>query len=85
MKKAVCDKLVRKVNNIDTREFALKTKYDTDKSDLEKKITDAAGKIPSISGLVTNAALTAVENRILDISSLVKKTGYNSKISAIES
>ena len=85
MKKAVYDKLVTKVNNIDTTEFVLKTKYDTDKSDLEKKITDAAGKIPSISGLVTNVALTAVENSILDISSLVKKTDYNSKISAIES
>ena len=35
------DKLAGKVNNIDTSEFVLKTKYDTDKSDLEKKINDA--------------------------------------------
>ena len=34
------DKLVSKVNNIDINGFALKTKYDTDKSDLEKKISD---------------------------------------------
>ena len=32
------DKLVAKVNNIDTSEFLLKTKYDTDKSELENKI-----------------------------------------------
>ena len=31
------------------------------------------GKIPSISGLATNAALTAVENKIPNSSSLVKK------------
>ena len=31
------DKLVEKVNNIDTRGLVLKTKCDTDKSDLEKK------------------------------------------------
>ena len=33
----VYDKLVAKVNNIDTTGFALKTSYDTDKSDSEKK------------------------------------------------
>ena len=31
-------KLVAKVNNIDTSGFLLKTKYDTDKSELENKI-----------------------------------------------
>ena len=31
------DKLVAKVNNIDTSEFVSKTKYQTDKSDLEQK------------------------------------------------
>ena len=35
------DKSVAKVNNIDTCRFVLKTKYVTDKSDLEKKISDA--------------------------------------------
>ena len=33
--------LLAKVNNIDTSEFVLKTKYDTDKSDLKSKISDA--------------------------------------------
>ena len=41
--KAIYDKLVAKVNAIDTSRFALKTKCDTDKSDLEKKIPDANG------------------------------------------
>ena len=34
------------------------------------------GKRPSISGLTTNAALTAVKNKIPDVSNLVKKTDY---------
>ena len=38
----------------------------------------------SITGLATNSALTAVENKIPDVSSLVKKTDYNTKISEIE-
>ena len=36
-KKTVHDKLVAKVNNIDTTVFVSKTKYNTGKSDLEKK------------------------------------------------
>ena len=38
VKKAVHDKLVTKVNNIDTSEFVFKTKYQTEKAGLEKKI-----------------------------------------------
>ena len=37
VKKTVHDKLVSKVNNIDTTDFVLKTKYQTDKTELEKK------------------------------------------------
>ena len=39
------DKLVAKVNNIDTSGFVLKAKYDADKSDLEKKIPDIRGSV----------------------------------------
>ena len=63
-------------------DFFVKTKYDTDKSELEKKIPDTSelvkkldfnaakvteikNKMPSISGLATNAALTAVEHKII--------------------
>ena len=38
VKKVLYDKLVAKVNNIDTVDFVLKTKYQTDKTELEKKI-----------------------------------------------
>ena len=37
VKKTVYDKLVAKVNSIDTSAFVLKTKYDTDKTELERK------------------------------------------------
>ena len=37
VKKTVYYKLVTKVNNIDTTGFVLKTKYDSGKSDLDKK------------------------------------------------
>ena len=40
VKKTVYDKLAAKVNNIDTSNFVLKTKYQTDKTVLEKKIPD---------------------------------------------
>ena len=40
IKRTVYDKSVTKLNNIDTIGFALKNKYDTDKSNLEKKIPD---------------------------------------------
>ena len=100
VKKTVYNKLVTEVNNIGTSGFVLKTKYDADKSELEKKIPDTSrfvkktvycakiseieSKIPSISGLATTSALTTVENKIPDVSSLVKKTDYNTKISEIE-
>ena len=44
------------------------------------KIAKIDSKIPSFSGLATNYTLTAVENRIPDVSSLVKKTDYDTKI-----
>ena len=42
VKKAVYDKLVAKVNNIDTSDFVLKTKYQTGKTELENKIPDVS-------------------------------------------
>ena len=83
------DKLVAKVNNIDTRRFLLKTKYDADKTEFENKIPNVSnlakksdgnakvseieGKISSISDLVITSVLTAVENKIPSVSNLVKK------------
>ena len=51
VKKILYDKLVAKVNNIDTSGFVLKIKYNSNKSDLEKKISDADKKIPDTSKL----------------------------------
>ena len=44
-KKTVHDKLVTKVNAIDTSKFVLKTPYSIDKSGLEKKIDNTDKKI----------------------------------------
>ena len=41
--------------------------------EIEKKIIEIEKKIPSISGLATNSALTAIENKISDVNSLVQK------------
>ena len=70
---SVYEKLVVKVNN---KGFVLKTKYDTDKLELGKKIcynsglvkklhysakvTELEKKIPSISSLATTSALTKI-------------------------
>ena len=86
------DKLVAKVNNIDTSDFVLKTKYNTDKTELEKKIpnvtdfvkkaklTELENKIPDVSSLATKTALTAVENKISSVNSLVKKQTITQKL-----
>ena len=89
VKKDVYNKLVTKVNNIDTIGFVLKTNYDADKSELENKISDTSGlvkktdystkiakiqgKIPDISNLATKTASTSVENKIPSVCNLVKK------------
>ena len=52
VKKTVHDRLVAKVNSIDTSGFALKTKYTADKSDLEQKMSDADKKVLHTGGLV---------------------------------
>ena len=45
VKKTVYDKLLNKVNNIDTSGFLLKTKFDGDKLELEKKIPDISNLV----------------------------------------
>ena len=42
VKKTVYDKLVVKVNSINTSRFVLKVKYDRDKSEIENKIPDTS-------------------------------------------
>ena len=68
------DKLVTKVNAIHGGGFVLKTQYNTDKSNLEKKIDDAHRKIPNTGGFVKkadhNAKITEMEGKIPSITDL---------------
>ena len=87
IKKDVYEKLVAKVNNINTGagKFILKSDYDADKAELENKVPDVSGfasktalaavenEIPSISNLATKTALSTIENKIPNVSNLVKK------------
>ena len=52
VKKTEHNKLVTKVNNIDTINFVKKHKYEKDGSDLEDKINKIDKKIPDVSSLV---------------------------------
>ena len=68
--KKLYDKLVTKVNNIDTSDFVLKTKYQTEKIELGKKIPDVTNYVKKArftelgnkNSLATKTALNAVEN-----------------------
>ena len=100
VKKAEYNKLVTKVNNIDTIDFVVKTNNNTKIIELKNKISDTTGvvkktdyntkitelenKTPHISNLATKAALTTVENKIPSTSNLVKKNDYDTKITEIE-
>ena len=72
------DKLVAKVDKIDKCGFVAKTKYNTDKSDVENKISDANKKNPDTSGLVKktdfNAKITEIVSKIPSICSLATST-----------
>ena len=96
VKKTVYDQLVAKVNNINPSDFVLKTKYQTDKTKLQKKVPDVTyfvkktklteleNKIPDVSNLATKTASTGGENKIPSVSNLVKKADYNTKVTEIE-
>ena len=58
LKKLCDDKLVAKVDNIDTSDFVLKTKYNTDKTELKKKI-------PDVTNFVKKTKLTELETKFL--------------------
>ena len=86
VKKTVYNKLVVKVDNIDIIDFVWQTKYNANKTELEKKIPNMTGfvkkgnltelenKNPDVSSLATKAALTVVENKIPSIRNLVNET-----------
>ena len=63
IKKTEYNKLVDKVNNIDTSGFLLKTKYDADKLKLENKIPDVNNLVRKTN---YNTKITELENIIPD-------------------
>ena len=79
----------------ETSDFVLKTKYDTDKSELENKISDVTdfvkkvklaeleNTIPDVSNLATKIALATAENKI-PVSSLVKKQTITLKLQKLK-
>ena len=71
VQKTVYNKLVAKVDNIDTSEFVLKTKYNTDKTELENRIPDTSGLVKKTN---YNTKITELKNKSLDISILATKT-----------
>ena len=71
VKKDLYDKLVTKVNNINTSGFVLKTEYDTDKSELENKIPDTSSLVKKTD---YNIKINEIEGEIPDISNLATKT-----------
>ena len=71
VKKTEYNKLVTKVDSIDTTRFVLKTKYEKDGSDIEKKISAVAKNIPDVSGLVKKQILILKLLKIIYLVSLV--------------
>ena len=61
VKKTEYNKLNGKVDNIDTTKFVLKITYDTDKSSLEKKISDVDKKTPDGCSLVKKKQITVLK------------------------
>ena len=77
--------LLKKLNKINQLQKKIIQYYNLiKKPDYNTKISEIESKIPSITGLATTSALTAVENKIASVSNLVKKTDYNTKITEIE-
>ena len=77
-KKNVHDKLVKKVNAIDTCELVKKP-------DDDAKINEIKDEIPSIAALTTTTAFNVVETKIADVSNAVSNTDYDARIKRIES
>ena len=84
VKKTEYNKLVTKVHNNDTTEFVLKTKYDTDKSDLEKKISNVDKKIPDSSGLVKKTDYSSKIAEIVGEIPSIIGLATNSALNAVE-
>ena len=106
VKKADYNMLKSKVDGIDTSTFVRRTKFTSDTNALDDKIDKVEKQIPVLTDFVTTArfnheknllatktALTTVENKIPDVSTLATKTSlssllpvstFNSKVTKLE-
>ena len=73
VKKTEFSNLVGKVNNLDTKNFVLKTKYDADNSSINKILKQG-------NGVASKDYLDAVKNKIPNVSDFLLTTVFNSKI-----
>ena len=84
VKKTEYNKLVTKVDSIDTKNFVKNTKYEKDGSDFEDKIKKIDKKIPDISGLVNK---TDFNNKVTEIEGKIHSTtglANNSELTAVK-
>ena len=98
VKKTVYDAKIKNIEDKipDISNLATKSNLNTKINEVKNEIPSITGlatitaltavenKIPSFGGLGTISALTAVENKIPSISSLVKKTDYDTNVGEIE-
>ena len=52
-------------------------------ADFNTDVIEIEGKIPSITGLATNSALTAVENKTLNVTNLITKTYFDAELKKV--
>ena len=80
IKKTEYNKLVTKIDNIDTTNFVSRTKYKKDGTDFEDKIDKIDKKISDVTNLIKktdfNTKVTEIEGKIPDVSNLVKKNRF---------
>ena len=88
VRKTEYNKLVTKVDNIDTTNFVKKTEYEKDRSDFEDKINKVDKKIPDVSSLVKktdfNTKVTEIEGKIPNASGFLLTSVFNLKITEVE-
>ena len=81
--------MVTKVDDIDTRDFVKKNKYEKDGSDFEDKIRKIDKNIPDVSSLVKkktdySSKITELENKMPNVSGFLLTSVFSSKITEVE-
>ena len=86
-KKTEHNKLVTKVDNIDTTNFVKKNKYEKGGPNFEHKVNKVNQKILHVGGLVKktdfNTKTTEIEGKIPNVGSFLSASVFNSKINEV--